>query len=181
MGENKRSGCAIALYVMGGLGLLVLLIGVIVLIVGGIKVASFVSSDQGQKLIEGMGQAIEMAQEAENAPGAAELREAGCDSAMVTTTDAMLGIIGAFADEEDMAEIEAIAPPGTPWIICQSTFGSEPMDCGEVARIYGEAVPSAEGEILIQAEAAGRPNSRCFGFYAPDGTLIREADDSALE
>jgi hypothetical protein len=181
MSGNKRSGCAITLYIMGAVGLLVLLIGVIVLIVAGVKVTRFVGSEQGQKLIEGMGEAIEMAQESENAPGAAELREAGCDSAMVTTTDAMLGIIGAFADEEDMAEIENIAPPGTVWIICNATFGGDPMDCGDVARIYGEAVPTAEGEILVQAEAAGRPNSRCFGFYAPDGTLIREADPEALD
>ncbi len=77
IGPPKRSGCMVAVYVLFGVGLFVL-------VGGGIATWLFLQTEQGQKIVEVVKQGTEWMTEASRAPGTAELRDAGCEMALVS-------------------------------------------------------------------------------------------------
>src|SRR3954453_14536718 len=88
---KKMSGCLIALMVFGAL------LSVSCL-VGGFVVWRATQSDTGKKVFAAMGKGMEIAAKGMNAPGAAELREAGCPQAMVMDPGDVVEIVGEFFD-----------------------------------------------------------------------------------
>jgi hypothetical protein len=76
-GPKERSGCLVALYVVLGLG-------VLLIVIAGIGSWLFLRSEEGQRVLEAARQGVEWAEDAAQAPGTAELRESGCETAMVT-------------------------------------------------------------------------------------------------
>src|SRR5947209_2544858 len=87
--QKKMSGCVLALLIAGGLLALTCLIG-------GAVAWRATQSETGKKLFSVMGKGIEMAQKGMNAPGAAELRAAGCPQAMVLDMSTMADMLGEF-------------------------------------------------------------------------------------
>lgn len=180
--RKKKSGFVILIYVMAAAAALVILVGGIVLVITGIKAALFFGGEDGQKMIEGIKETYEIAMEAQEAPGTDELRAAGCDTASVMRLDEMMGAVSNFVGEEDREEIEAISDMEVTMVICQVSFGDDPpLECDEIARVYGAAVPEAPEELMIQSQKAGRIKDHCVGVYAPDGTFLREIDAQTFE
>lgn len=178
MAKRKKSGLVILVYVMAAAAALVILVGGIVLVITGVKAALFFGSEDGQRMVDGIKETVEIAKAAQEAPGTEELRAAGCDTASVMDLGEMMGAVSNFVGEEDQKELEEIAESQTTMVICQVNFGSkEPLECDEIARIYGAAVPDAPPEIMIQSQKAGRVKDHCVGVYTPDGTFISDVDE----
>jgi len=172
----------IAVYVLAGAGLLVVLVGAIILLITGIKTALFFGGEEGQQMIEGIKETVEIAQAAQHAPGTDELRAAGCDTASVMDLGEMMGAVSNFAGEEDQEELEALSEKEMTMISCQVSFGDDPpLECDEIARVYGAAVPDAPDEIMVQSQKAGRIKDHCAGIYQPDGTYVGPLDASTFE
>ncbi len=142
---KKRTGCFVAAMIAAGVGLLV------VLVVG------FFVWKAGRVVLD-------MARDGMNAPGTAEVRAAGCDTAMVMSMDKLLAMFDA-----------AGAPPGkTPTAIvsCVMNAGKTPPTCDEVARAYVGAVPSPTGPFTVTVQVTGILKSQCQKLYDQSGKAL---------
>lgn len=165
-GRRQRSGCLVALYVLFGLGALVL-------VLGGIAAWLFFRSETGQRVLEAAKEGTAWAQEAAAAPGTDALRQAGCDTAMVTTFGRVLDFTAQLLPPERAAEIERGEAADETLVICQLPLLSDTQpDCAEMARVYGSAVPDPPARFVVMVQRQGLRPRQCQGFYAPDGTLL---------
>ncbi len=150
--KKGRSGFRILLYVLVGLG------AVLVLTCGGL--AFFAYRDPAIR------ETIGAAMEAQNAPGAAELRQAGCAQAGVMDMGAAMEAILERAPETDLS-----IP--TLFVSCQVAAEGESLDCDQVARTYLAAVGRAPERFVAQVNSAGI-NSRqlCQVVFSEDGQRL---------
>lgn len=158
----KRSGCVIALMVIGALLALVCI---------GSGIAMFVAarSDTGKKIFAAVGQGVALAEKGVNAPGAEELRQAGCPQALVMDMKeamklAELFIDGGLKDTDDMNYLMAA---------CTGKYGDTLPTCEALAPVYAKAVPS-EREFVIEVKINGKQKPECRQRYAGDGTFIAD-------
>jgi hypothetical protein len=168
--KTRRSGCLLALYVLLGLGALVL-------VTVGIGAWLFVRSERGQQLIGVAGEGISLMQQARRAPGTEALRAAGCAQAMVMPVARMAELIGQVAPQarKEMPEMFA---DGTV-VFCQLPPGEGTgPECAEIARVYSNAVPDAPDRFGVIVQDQRRREPRCQGSYgrtdAPLEPLERE-------
>ncbi len=112
-----------------------------------------------------------------DAPGAAALRELGCEQAMVLDPAVFLRMVAGVSDQLGglREQIDQESLPST-MVICNGT-GSTPLDCDQVARTYIEAVASVPGEFLVQVASGG--DDACQVVYAADGTRLGSLDELA--
>lgn len=122
---------------------------------------------------------IELAETMQNAPGAEELRAAGCSEAMVMSPEAIKGFAEAMgADKEDMGELES-------WkeelVICTRGDSLSALDCPKVARVYAgsEGVTSERFGVTVQVE--GQEEPACQGIYSDKGERIGELNEESLK
>ena len=182
MAEGRKSGCTVLLYILAAVGAIVVVVGAIVLLITGIKAAQFFGGEDGKRMVEGIKETVEIAEAAQGAPGTDELRAAGCDTASVMNMGDMMGAVSNFVGEEDREEIEEIASSGKLLVLCQVSFGAgEPLECDELARIYGAAVPDAPEEFMVQSQKAGRIKDHCLGVYRPDGTFVSDVGEDTFK
>lgn len=160
--KGLSKGCIVALAVTGA----------IVLVCGGVATwlgYSVYSNPDVQRVARAVGEGIEVSQEAMNAPGTEALREAGCDQAMVMLPEHMERIIHAVEPDGGSEAGEADFPP---MVMCQFRFDVT-LTCERVARVYGDAVPSAPAQFGVQVQKqTGGNRPTCSGLYAPDGTQL---------
>jgi hypothetical protein len=162
--RTSRSGCLIAVYIMLGLGALVL-------VAGGIGVWLFLRSERGQNVMKMAREGMTLAREAASAPGTAELRAAGCSQAMVMSSARMRDLIGDVPAQGD--DGKASASTTQTMLFCQlATSDGVGPDCGEIARAYAKAVPDAPERISVVVRGAGIGGNRCQGVFARDGVLV---------
>jgi hypothetical protein len=167
-GPKERSGCLVALYVVLGLG-------VLLIVAGAIASWLFLRSEQGQRVLGAARQGVEWAEEAARAPGTAELRESGCEMAMVTTFGQMLDLAAEFFPEETRDQIEENPHAEETLVLCLlGVFSDAAGDCSEVARVYGAAVPDAPERFVVMVQKQGHSQGQCEGFFAPDGRFLGE-------
>lgn len=158
----KRSGCVIALMVIGALLALVCI---------GSGIAMFVAarSETGKKIFAAVGQGVALAEKGVNAPGAEELRQAGCPQALVMDMKeamklAELFIDGGLKDSDDLNYLMAA---------CTGKYGDTLPTCEALAPVYAKAVPS-EREFVIEVKINGKQKPECRQRYAGDGTFIAD-------
>ena len=173
IGPPKRSGCRLALYTIFGLGLFAI-------VAVGIALWLFLESEQGQRVVEAAKQGASWMTEASQAPGTAELREAGCNNALVSEMSKAIDTFMAFLPDETqkselLEEMESAGGLETQWLVmCSlSPLGATEPDCGELARTYADAVPSAPESFLLVVLRQGDDAPSCRGIYSADGTLVR--------
>lgn len=159
----KRNGCLIALMVVGGLAGLVCL---------GSSIAVFVAarSDTGKKIFSAIDQGVKLAEAGVNAPGAEELRAAGCPEAMVMDMKDAMAIAGAFFDGGlDDADLDYMS------VNCQAPAGSkaELPSCEAIAEVYAKAVPS-ERAFVVQVKRASQQKPQCQQQFTGDGTFVKD-------
>lgn len=143
--KKGLSGCAIAAIIVGSLGLLAFIgIGVFVFVVA--------------KKVQGM------AQEGLNAPGAAEIRAAGCDVGLVTDLSKVGSMFGVDAGA-------ATAGGSSVIILCQMTSQKAAPTCKDVASTYVKAVtPPGQFTVQVSAQARGQ---LCQEVYSQKGVLLQ--------
>ena len=173
IGPPKRSGCRLALYTIFGLGLFAI-------VAVGIALWLFLESEQGQRVVEAAKQGASWMTEASQAPGTAELREAGCSNALVSEMSKAIDTFMSFLPDETqkselLEEMESAGGLETQWLVmCSlSPLGAAEPDCGELARTYADAVPSAPESFLLVVLRQGDDAPSCRGIYSADGTLVR--------
>lgn len=172
IGLPKRSGCQLALYTIFGVGLLVV-------VAIGIAVWLFLESEEGQQVVEAAKQGASWITEASQAPGTAELREAGCNNALVSEMSQAIDVfVGFLHDETQKSELleEMKSARGLDTqrlVMCSlSPIGGTEPDCGALARTYADAVPSAPEHFLLVVLREGDDAPTCRGIYSTDGTLV---------
>ncbi|MCP5060457.1 MAG: hypothetical protein GY937_27480 [bacterium] len=115
---------------------------------------------------------------ARDAPGAEELRSAGCDEAMIMESAVFLDLAEGFADmfgeelveEEDREELE-----GIPSVFVVCTFNTTPgLGCDDVSRIFREAAGPTE-PFVAQVTGAGN-NDVCQEVFGANGESLGDLD-----
>ena len=172
IGPPKRPGCRQALYAIFGLGLFVI-------VAVGIALWLFLESEQGERVVEAAKQGASWITEASQAPGTAELREAGCNNALISEMSKAIGVFRAFLPDETqkiefLEEMESADGLETQLLVMCSLppLGVDEPDCGELARTYADAVPSAPERFLLVVLRQGDDAPTCRGIYSTDGTML---------
>ncbi len=172
IGPPKRSGCMLAVYVLFG-------VGIFVLVAGGIATWLFLQTEQGQKIVEVVKQGAEWMTEASQAPGTAELRDAGCEMALVSEMSKAFDLFMTLVPNEEQKNevLEQMEAAGNLQerllVMCTlPRIGLAAPDCGGLARTYGEAVPTAPESFFLVVIRQGDDAPSCQGIYAADGTLL---------
>jgi len=172
--RNERSGCVVALYALFAIGLVAVL-------GGAAAVYLFLQSEEGQKLTEVARGGMEWLAVATDAPGAEELRGAGCEVAMVNSAGSAIQVIQPLlqGDAEAADALGELENLGTDLeeltlVVCvlpRLSIGSR--ECGEFARTYAGAVEFPPDEFALFVMRQGQDQPTCSGLYAPDGELRR--------
>ncbi len=145
----------------------------VALVCVGSTIAVFVASrsEGGKKLISAIDQTVKLAEGGVNAPGAAELREAGCPQALVMDMKAAMGIADSFLDAgfENDADLDYMS------VTCSAPMGStvELPTCEALAEVYAKAVPS-ERAFVIETKRAGQKKPECSKQFEGDGTFVKD-------
>lgn len=176
---KKRSGCLVALYVLFGIGLL----GIVV---GGIAIWAFLQTEEGQKVWKVARDGAEWVVAASQAPGTEQLREAGCEGAMVSDAGSALDIFMTLipeAEKQEQVKEELAREAGEGnldellMVVC--TLGrftvSEP-GCAELARTYASGVDAPPDSFFVIVMKQGQDAPSCQGIYDAEGTLLREPE-----
>jgi len=118
-----------------------------------------------QNVMGAIGDAAQIAADAQSAPGTSELRGLGCEVAMALDAAKLQKLGTSFMD--------AGTPPPPPEVdrivMCQvGTFGTPPA-CDDAARAYVlGAAPSGKFMLSVTANRV----QTCGGVYSPGGTLV---------
>jgi hypothetical protein len=117
------------------------------------------------------GEVNEFEQSAMRDPGALALREAGCQQAMAYERARLFEIVPAL-DPVHAEPPPANAPP--PWVVTCSLGSSAAVDCGVMARTFGQAHVPAPSEIGLVVQTPESSAPLCSGVYDPStGRLVR--------
>ena len=118
-----------------------------------------------QHVMGAVGDAVNLAAEAQTAPGTNELRQLGCEQAMALDMAKMQKLLASMSD--------AGPPPGsTPsdiekMVMCQSNgYGVMPT-CDAAAKAYVKGA-SPRKKFMLSVQQHNKAN--CSGVYAPDGS-----------
>src|SRR6185312_5232167 len=157
---KKTNGCLIALFIVGGLLLLVLGAAAIGLVI-------FARSETGKKIASVASKGGKILKKSVNAPGTAELVKLGCAQAMVIDPDDFSDIVGEFVDGG--------IPKGKTerMVICQAPPSGTSPTCDEVAKTYVAAVGASESGFVFTSGAKGK-GTGCQAEYDGAGNYIRE-------
>jgi hypothetical protein len=160
--KKKGNGCLVALGIFAG----ILVLGAIA---AGIGIYVFSQSDEGKHAFGIMKEGIKAAQEGANAPGTPELRELGCQQAIVLDMNKLMKHFDAGQAKSDEPLL---------MVTCQATATGTPPTCDDVARTYVKAMGGhAESPIAVVVQVPFKPGKQCRRYYSEDGTFIREIKD----
>ena len=166
--KKKLSGCALAAIIVGA----IVLAG-IVAVVGG-ALWFFTRSEAGIALRDTM---IE-ARGAQNAPGTAQMRAAGCTMASSFDMSRMANVGRTRAQDADTrAELERLA--GVFTVFCVSPM----LTCEEVAAAWGQGAPAHARSAMVSVVVGfGNPQPpRCSGHFDRSGAALPDAEVGPAE
>ena len=164
--SDQRSGCLTVLYVVLGLF-------AVMSVTFGVGTCMFMRSETGQKAIKTVREGISAISEATTAPGTQELRESGCEMAMVMAFTRMFEVLKEISPEVAQEASKQKMPGNGTVVMCQIRAGAtDAPDCPDVARTYGAAVPKPPVSFGVMVQEPGSREPRCQGTYSPDGTYI---------
>lgn len=123
-------------------------------------------SENGKKVFSAIGKGVKMAEKGVNAPGAAELRKAGCPQAMVFDLSDAIELAEVFVDAGEKAH----QMPDETMIICQgNVFDTLPTDCDALKDVYLKATTPTH-DFSISVRKQGNQTPVCQQRYHQDGT-----------
>ncbi|MGV3623235.1 MAG: hypothetical protein ACO1OB_20615 [Archangium sp.] len=149
--KKSSSGCLIAVLVIGGLV-------AVACIAGAVMVGVAAQSPEGKKAMSLVGKGMGVITKAMNAPGAQQVREAGCADAMVIDAAEISEAFGELFDagtkkQEDEKVI----------VMCQGTFGLP--TCDEVADAYRNAPGVKPGPFTVIVKKKNAKKNDCEQDY----------------
>lgn len=168
--SSKGRGCWIVVGVLGVLGLLAL---------GGAAwvVARVAQNPAVQKAGKAFGKGIEIADKGRSAPGADEVRAAGCERALVIDSEdvvALQGLIHTTSWDLDKKG---------PVVFCKPEKSASPPSCEKLASTYLSAVSAAPPLFYVLISGGERKRKSglvCLEAYNQKGTRIsRESTPAA--
>ena len=144
----------------------------------GVGTCVFVRSETGQKVIRTAREGIAAVRDAATAPGTRELRDLGCEMAMVMAFERMFDVLKEIAPDAARDARNSDQMPGSGTIVmCLIRPGAtNALDCPDVARTYGMAVPGGATRFGVIVQESGSREARCQGTYARDGSFIEPLD-----
>ena len=161
-------------------------IGLFFIVAGGLATYFFLQSERGQQVMQAVQDGAEWLTVASQAPGTEALREAGCETAMVSSAEAAFEIFSTVIPEaEQEAEIRGKLEQAAGGqdlddlllVICTlPRLSVGDTRCDELARTYANAVDETPDSFYVLAIRAGDDGPSCQGVYAPDGTLLESPD-----
>jgi hypothetical protein len=138
-------GCLIALLVLGGLAGLACL-------VGGLVLWRASKDPDLQKVMGALGKGADLVMKGAKAPGAAELRAAGCEQALVLPLGEMLALASEFVDAGSLDD----AAVGMA-ITCTTKADLGAPTCEKLAKVYVKAAaPTAPFMLSVQSMAESK-------------------------
>ena len=170
---GDRSGCLTAIYVLFG-------VGVLVLVIGGATAYFFLQSEEGQKIVTTAKRGLELVAAASNAEGTEELRDAGCEVAMIDSADSVIDVIAPLLSDENakyemQSSLEAQVGrdlEGLVLVFCTvPQFLQDAPECTDLARTYGGAVEFPPDDFAVIVAQQGQDSPLCSGIYTPGGEL----------
>lgn len=149
--KKSSSGCLIAVIVIA------VLLG-IGCIATAVIAGMAAQSPEGKRVMSMMGKGVTVITKAMNAPGAKEVREAGCPEAMVLDTAEIGEVFGEFFDagvkkNDDLKLM----------VMCQGTFGLP--TCDEVAEAYRNAPGVKPGPFTVVVKRKNSKKNDCEQDY----------------
>ncbi|MCP4003962.1 MAG: hypothetical protein GY725_07180 [bacterium] len=143
----------------------------------------FVNSERGQELVKGAQELVELVTQAQNAPGAEELRALGCDQAMIMDVGRMMQILGTLGgvDPPDLGEDVS---DDTLMVLCSMNSSSAGAPtCEQIASTYAAASNATQPFVIFAGENEPESSEQaCQGLYSPYGELLSELEeDPALQ
>ncbi len=100
-----------------------------------------------------------------NAPGAAELRTAGCDVGLVTDLTKVGSMLGLDAGSA------ATSGPRV-MVLCQMQGNKAGPSCKQVSAAYRKARDAAGRQFIVQVSARPRSQPLCQEIYSQKGVLL---------
>ncbi len=143
----------------------------------GVGTMIFLNSETGQKLAKGVSEAMALAEEAMNAPGTDELRQAGCSEPMVLQLGRMAALLESMGATEGPIPFGEGIPPETMMVICNAS-GSTQIACGDIASTYGGATDATAPFIVVSENGRGTEGSGCQGLFDATGRKLRDLEGS---
>ena len=136
-------------------------------VVFGIIVWRVATSEEGKKLVNAVSSGAQLAAEAQNAPGTAELRALGCQQAMVMDAQKIGDIVGQFGD--------AGALKSGPHLVvtCDAGNAAKAPTCDQVASTYAHAVGGrAASSFEVTVDARHDKTANCAVAYDAEGKRL---------
>jgi hypothetical protein len=136
----------------------------------GSAIAVFVAarSETGKKIFSAIDQGVKLAEQGVNAPGAAQVRAAGCPQSTVMDMKEAMKIAEAFLDGglSDDPELDYTL------VSCSGPIGSTLPTCEAVATAYAKAVHS-ERSFAVEVKISGHQKADCYQQFSGDGTFVK--------
>lgn len=161
--RRNQKGCVIALGVIGGLA-------TVLAVLMGVAIYRAFRDPEVRQAVSFVKEGMSISLESLNAPGADQLRDAGCTNAYVL-------------DGQRLGQLrEGLSVPGQaqgaaspPVIGCQVGSKSN-LDCPTVVQVYVRAVSDAPETMMVFVQEMGfmKQEMRCGGIFHRDGTLMKE-------
>jgi hypothetical protein len=125
----------------------------VLLVAVGLVIHRAASSPEGRKVLGLVRDTARVVGESTTAPGTRELRELGCDSAMVMDMNAWLRVFGADGG------VPRPAGQLDLFVVCGAGLFKAPPSCERVAQTYVAAVGTARGpfQVMVQKQGSNRP------------------------
>jgi hypothetical protein len=118
-----------------------------------------------QNVMGAIGEAAQLATEAQQAPGTNELRAAGCEQALALDSARMQKLGDRFLDagvSKQPAEVGFM-------VMCQMQSSATPPSCEDAVKAYVRGA-SPKDKFMLTVTAHGAQT--CGGIYSPSGALI---------
>ena len=149
-------GCLVALLVVGGLAGLACL-------VGGLALWRASKDPDVQKVLGALGKGADLVLKGAKAPGAAELRAAGCEQALVLPLDEMLALASEFVDGGDQEDAEMGMA-----ITCTTKADVGAPTCRGLAKIYVKAAAPTK-PFMVSVQSMAESKSLCDVTFDASG------------
>ncbi|CAG0961026.1 hypothetical protein MYXO_00760 [Myxococcaceae bacterium] len=171
-GERSRSPIVTLVYFVLGLGAVLLLLG-------GVGMFLFLRTEQGQKILTLAREGRALLAEASSAPGTTELRDVGCEAALVLPAGKIADLLrqlepAARSDEIGAGFLSAGSLPAeTPVVFCSQRQPGVP-DCSAAARIYSAALAQPPERFVVLMAPRQGALAGCSGVFGADGTRVED-------
>ncbi len=120
----------------------------------------------------------ELIQGMRSAPGAQDVRDAGCQEAMVLTPETLKKFTELFAPEEsDTSDVDKVTHH---MVMCQVPTPDTKMTCKDVAKAYTGAKDVDQKEVVVSVNAQGQEEPVCSGLFNTKGKRLGDADTSSF-